>query len=62
MPDPLSELQKRSAKYQHQIERLIRRHPTCPRHANAKVDWHLLRAESLQPARCELLFGGGAHK
>jgi hypothetical protein len=62
MPDPLSELQQRSPKKHHQIDGLIRSHPTCPRQAKGNLDLHLLRAESLQPAHWELLFDPGAHK
>jgi hypothetical protein len=62
MPDPLSELQQRSPKNHYQIDRLIHSHATCPREAKGKMDWHLLHAESLQPAHWELLFGVEAHK
>ena len=57
MARPLAELQKRSAQHHHQIDRLIRRHPDCPRPISYSVDWHLLRAESLEAAYWQFLCG-----
>ena len=55
MAHPIAELKQHSAQHHHQINRLIRRHPSCPRPASARVDWHLHRAESLEAAYWQFL-------
>ena len=50
MARPLAELQQRSAQHHRQIDRLIRRQPSCPKSISYHADWHLLRAEELEAA------------